>query len=337
MKFVGKNQQSQFSLRFQDTETNTFPFIDILQQKDLTDIKFIDKEEISFNDIFQLKVNVKKVGSVLFFFKKESFNKDGFVEEVTPLGEIESNTIADVIYKVSKLYEIANRFNPLFSIYCPEGDYILYQECYESLTGGVFTYYLSDYNPSKLQPKSNKLFARSNDKPKQKEQQKPQQKPEKIQKVEKKPSEKPEKQKLQFRNPLLVLKEDKYHYVFALVAAFLIGFTIAVSIFDMYLGKKIYYFFLVCSLVGAVLHCLIYKDTFIAHPVKSMETICNVFVSLVGYGLSIGGYFIFKSIAKDKPLENPKLGYILFIPIAVYLLSSVIGYLVSVILKKKRA
>ena len=103
------------------------------------------------------------------------------------------------------------------------------------------------------------------------------------------------------------------------------------------LYKKIFYFFLVCSLVGAILNCLIYKDTFVEHPVKSMETICNIAVSLIGYGLSIGGYFIFKMLAKDKPAENPKLGYIIFIPIAVCLLSSLIGYLVSIILKKKRA
>ena len=73
MKFLGdKNQQSSFSLKFQETETSTFPFLDILQQKDLSNIKYVDTEEISFNDIFQIKVNVKRVGSVLFFFKKES-------------------------------------------------------------------------------------------------------------------------------------------------------------------------------------------------------------------------------------------------------------------------
>ena len=152
MKFLGpKEQQSQFSLRFQSTETNTFPFFDILSQRDLSQIKYVGAEEISFNDIFQLKVNIKRVGSVHFFFRKESFNKDTFVEEVTPLGEIESGTIADVIYKVRELYTIAARFSPLFSIYCPEGDYILYEDCFESLTNGVWTYYLYDYNPALLQ------------------------------------------------------------------------------------------------------------------------------------------------------------------------------------------
>lgn len=326
MKFLGdKNQQSSFSLRFQETETSTFPFLDILQQKDLSNIKYVDTEEISFNDIFQIKVNVKRVGSVLFFFKKESFNKDGFVEEVTPLGEVDSATIADVIFKTRRLFEIASRFNPLFSVYCPQGDYILYQECFESLTQGVPTFYLYDFDPSKLQAKNNKKLVKTSEKP--------QQKPENSQKVEKKTVE---KTKFQFRNPFLVIREDKYHYLFALISAFLIGFTIAIAIFDIYLGKKIYIFFMICALVGAVLNCLIYKDTFIAHPIKSMEMLCNVVTSLIGYGLSIGGYFIFKKLAKDKPVENPKLLYILLIPIAVMLLSVAVGYLIKFI-KEKRA
>lgn len=327
MKFVGnKDQQSSFSLRFQETETNTFPFVDILFQRDLSQIKYIDTEEIPFDNIFQLKVNIKRVGSVLFFFNKENFNKDGFVEEVTPLGEIESNTIADVIYKTRKLYEVASRFNPLFSVYCPQGDYILYQDCYESLTNNVPTFYLYDYDPSVLQAKSNR-----------KKEVKPEKKPAKVEQNGNK-LEKPNKsEKFQFRNPFKVLKEDKYHYIFAFVSAFLIGFTIAIAIFDMYLGKKIFYFFLVCALVGAVLNCLIYKDTFVSHRVKSMEMLCNIVISLIGFGLSIGGYFIFKLLAKDKPVENPSLAFILLIPLAVIILSAAIGYLVSIIIQKKKS
>ena len=331
MKFVGnKDQQSSFSLRFQETETNTFPFVDILLQRDLSQIKYIDAEEIPFDNIFQLKVNIKRVGSVLFFFKKENFNKDGFVEEVTPLGEIESNTIADVIYKTRRLYEVASRFNPLFSVYCPQGDYILYQECFETLANNVPTFYLYDYNPDVLQTRANR---RKEPKVEKKEEKRPA-------KVEQKPN-KPEKtskpSNFQFRNPFHVLKEDKYHYIFAVVSAFLIGFTIAIAVFDMYLGKKIYYFFLVCALVGSVLNCLIYKDTFVSHKFKSMEMICNAGISLIGFGLSVGGYFIFKLLAKDKPAENPSLAFILLIPLAVIILSAAIGYLVSIIIQKKKS
>ena len=327
MKFVGnKDQQSSFSLRFQETETNIFPFVDILLQRDLSSIKYIDAEEIPFDNIFQLKVNIKRVGSVLFFFKKENFNKDGFVEEVTPLGEIESNTIADVIYKTRRLYEVAAGFNPLFSVYCPEGDYILYQDCFESLIQDVPTFYLYDYNASALESKKSR-------KPVEKQEKKPAKVEQNGNKLEKTGKS----EKLQFRNPFRVLKEDKYHYIFGVVSAFLIGFTIAIAIFDMYLGKKIYYFFLVCALVGAVLNTLIYKDTFVSHKFKSMEMICNIAISLIGYGLSIGGYFIFKLLAKDKPVENPKLVFILLIPIGVMALSALIGFLISLIIQKKRA
>lgn len=327
MKFVGnKEQQSSFSLRFQETETNTFPFVDILLQRDLSQIRYIDTEEIPFDNIFQLKVNIKRVGSVLFFFKKESFNKDGFVEEVTPLGEIESNTIADVIYKTRRLYEVASRFNPLFSIYCPQGDYILYQDCFESLIQGVPTFYLYDYDPSVLQTKNNRRKEEKNEK-----------KPAKVQQNGDKLEKNKNSEKFKFSNPFKVLKEDKYHYIFAFVSAFLIGFTIAIAVFDMYLGKKIYYFFLVCALVGAVLNTLIYKDTFVSHKFKSMEMICNICISLIGFGLSIGGYFIFKLLAKDKPVENPNLLFILLIPVVVIALSAAIGYLVSVIIQKKKS
>ena len=320
MKFIGnKDQQSQFSLRFQEANTDTFPFIDILQQRDLTGVKFVDTEEIAFENIFQIKINVKKVGSVLFFFKKESFNKDDFVEEVTPLGEIESSTVADVIYKTRKLYEVAARFNPLFSIYCPEGEYILYQDCFETLINGVTTYYLSDYNPNLLQVKNSKKTPKISEKP--------QQKPQKTNKTE--------KSKFSFRNPLTVLKEDRYHYIFAVISAFLIGFTIAISIFDMYLGKKIYIFFIICAFVGAVLNTLIYRDTFVAHPIKSMELLMNVIISMIGYGLSIGGYFIFKMLAKNQPAQTPNLVYILLIPIAVLLLSAGVGYLIKIIKEKR--
>ncbi len=321
MKFVGsKDQKSSYQLKFQEVEMDAFPFFDILLQKDLTGIKYVEGEEILFENIFQLKVNVKKVGSVFFFFKKEEFNKDSFVEQVTPLGEIDSATMGDAIYKVRSLFEIASRFNPLFAMYCPQGDYVLYEDCFESLTNGVTTYYVSDYNPEQLQSKNSKKSPRI---AKKKEEKVPQNK------------EKSAKEKKKLNNPFKVLKEDKFHYLFALVASFLIGFTIAIAVYDMYLGKKIFYFFLVCALVGAVLNTLIYKDTFKEHKFVSTEMILNVATSLVGIGLSVGGYFLFDYLAKDK--ANPNMLYIILIPIAVIAITVGIGYLISFLIKKKRA
>ena len=326
MKFQGTNGlQSQFSIKFQEITINTYPFTDILLQRDLSLIKYADAEEIPFDSIFQLKVNVKRVGSVLFFFKKDNFDKDSFVKEVGQLAEIESSTMGDAIYKTKRLYEIAITFNPLFSIYCPLGDYVLYPDCFENLTLGIQTFYLYDYNPEALQAKKDRKNYKNEDK-----------KPAKVAQNSEKLGKTP-KEKGKTRNPFVVLKEDKFHYIFGLIAAFLIGFTIAISIFDMFLGKKIYIFFLVCALTGGVLNCLIYKDTLVQNKFKSMEMLLNVIVSLIGFGVSVGGYFLFKFLAKDKPEVEPNLFMMLGIGLGAIILTAIVGYLISLIIKRKRA
>lgn len=327
MKFVSKeNQEYSYIGKFREVSLQDYPFLNILQQKDLSSIKCVDQNELSLGDAFQLKVNVKKAGAVIFFFKKDGFDKDSFVNEVTPLGEINSDSIADIIYKVRSLYDIASRFNPLFSIYCPEGDLILYQECFESLSKNVFTFYISDYSSDLVQNKKA-------------HKQKPV-KTEEVKKVEthveKEEVKAPkEKTKFKFSNPFNIIKQDKYHYLFALIAAFLIGFTLAIAIFDIYLDKKIYIFFLICSVVGMTLNCLIYKDAFTEHPIKSMEFLVNVITSILGIGLSIGGYFIFLSLAKEKPATNPNLLLIIGMPLLGLVVSSSIALLLKFILKKR--
>ena len=325
MKFLNKeNQEYKYIGTFREVSLQDYPFLDILQQKDLSSIKYSDQDEVSLGDAFQLKVNIKRVGAVVFFFKKESFDKDAFVNEVSPLGEISSDNIADVLYKVRTLYEIALRFDPLFSIYCPEGEFVIYQDCFESMSKGVMTFYIYDYSSEIVQNKKGQ------------KQKKPKEVKEKTKYVA--PKEEPvakEKAKFKFSNPFSIIKADKYHYLFALVAAFLIAFTITIAIFDIYLDKKIYIFFLICSVVGMTLNCLIYKDTFAENSIKSMEFIVNVITSLIGIGLGIGGYFIFLSLAKEKPATNPNLLYIIGMPFVALIVSSAIAFLLKIILKKR--
>ena len=326
MKFLNRdNQEYRYIGTFREVSLRDYPFLDILQQKDLSSIKYVDQDEFSLGDAFQLKVNVKRVGAIIFFFKKETFDKDSFVNEVSPLGEIGSDNIADVAYKVKTLYEIALRFNPLFSIYCPEGELILYQDCFESFAKGVMTFYIDDYSSSLVQSKK----VQKQKLPKEKKEEKAYVAPKKEEPAPK------EKTKFKFSNPFAIIKEDKYHYLFCLVAAFLIGFTLAIAIFDIYLDKKIYILFLICSIVGMTLNCLIYKDTFVENSIKSTDFIVNVITSLIGIGLSIGGYFIFLSLAKEKPATNPNLLLIIGMPILALIVSSAIALLLKFIVKKR--
>lgn len=339
MKFFdSKNNSSIYQNVFNEVDYTDFPFKNIILKKDYQSLSLIATEEIPFEATTQIKINVNKVGSIILFFKLVDFNRENFTSEISKLGEINSNTIADVIFKVRTVYQIAKRYNVLFSIYTPRGDYILFEDCYNNLVGDVITFYVHniDFNEVDNYRPPIRLFKKHG---KEKPAPKPQPKPVEDRTYEPEHKEvdkkdRPKKEKLQFTNPFKVLQKDKFHYLFGFVAAFLIGFTISVSIYDMYLGNTIYIFFLICSLAGMFLNALIYRDTLNSKSIKSTEFILDVAMSLVGWAVSIGGYFIFVAITKEKVNTNNFM--ILMLQLAGIAVSGAIGYLLAY-LKKKRA
>ena len=84
-----------------------------------------------------------------------------------------------------------------------------------------------------------------------------------------------------------------------------------------------------------VLNCFIYKDTLAEKGFKSYEFILNIAVSLIGIGLSIGGYFIFLSLAKEKPINNPNIALILLSPILALLISVGVSFILNKFVKKR--
>ena len=140
--------------------------------------------------------------------------------------------------------------------------------------------------------------------------------------------------KLKLFNPIPVIKKDKFHFLFALVATFLIGFTLSIGIYNAYAGKLICIFFFICSLAGAFLDFMIYKDAFKEYPVKSPFVVMTGFSSLVGLGISIGGYFIFKATSNEVLAVEPHFLMILAIIIAVYMASSALPLLVDYLINK---
>ena len=332
MKFYdNRNQEHNYLGVFSEVSISSFPFLDIIQQRDLSKYKL---DDLSFDNIFQLKVNVKKVGSVVFLFKKEDFNREDFTRLVAPLGELPSITIGDAINKVRSLFEIALRFSPLVAIYYPYGECSLFPECFETLVCGLNTLYVNGFNESLLNVKKQKPKKEEKPKPVVKEEKTSVVKEEKVREP-KEPKERKERTKLNFTNPFKIIAADKYHHLFALVAAFLIGFTLDIAIFDIYLGKLIYIFFFICCVIGMVLNFFIYRDTLNASGAKSMEFLVNIAVSIIGIGLSVGGYFIFLSLAKEKPATNPGVALILFIPVLAVAVSVGIAFVLKMLSKKR--
>ena len=299
MKFINKNgNELEFLKRFNQINSSISPIKELFGKNELTDWSIkLDEEEIGFDNIFTLKVNVKKVGSVLCLFKKDNFNKEEVVNEVINLKEIKVKDLETSKSKVKSLLEIVEKREPLLTLYRPSGDYQLDEETYQQLGYSICLYVIP----------SNSV------------------------------EEQDDSKKIKLDNPFKVLAKDKYHFVFGIVAAFLIGFTISIAIFDMYLGKLIYIFFLICTLAGMTLNGFIYHDSIKRNKLLSTHFILTVAASLVGYALSIGGYILFKSLAKEKPTTDPKLLLILGAGIALIAISACVAFLVKFIKDKKRA
>lgn len=314
MKFIC-NDGSELEL-LEDCSTvskDTSPIKEILTRKNFSNYTFFDVEEVPLSGATQIQVNIIDVGVMVFIFKANDFDKESFINEVSKLKDIQLNSFYDVLNKVKALYQTVEAFNPLFAIYNPVGKWKIYGDCFKTINAKIKTIYVSDNSNSVAVKKdgSETETIKTNDSPKQ-------------------------KTKFQFVNPIPIIVKDKFHFLFAFIATLLIGFTLSIGIYDAYLGKMICVFFFICALAGSFLNFMIYKDTFKSNSIKSMYALLSVTCSILGIGISVAFYYLFKSITKDKPVIEPKLIMILGLMILIFLISSSMPLIVNYFKKRKK-
>lgn len=346
MKFLNSSGfEVEYYSQFNEVNKESSPFKEIIEKKPLTDFSLLSDDAISFDNIFILQVNVKNAGAIFLLFNKDKWDKEEALSKISPLGELPSNTISDIINKIRSLFQIVAPFNPVASIYSPSGELRIYPDCFATLCNDILTFYLSNEgeiikaSPAKEKTSLSSFFAKyKKSEKKENKNEEPAKEVEEKPTVEKQSEEKPhkEKSKFKFENPIKVIAQDKFHFLFALVATFLIGFTISVAIYDCYLCKAIYIFFFVCALVGSVLNAFIYYDTLKAHKIKSMYSLITAIANLVGVGLSFGGYAIFVNLSKEKPDKEPMFIIIVLIILAVVGLSIAGSFLIKFINNKRK-
>ena len=329
MKFTGKNNyEVSFEEELSTVSKDVSPIKEIIERKDFSDYSFCDLETIPLNEVIPIQVNIIDVGQSIYFFKKNDFDKDKFVEEVSKLKEMPLNSFYDVLTKVRALDGVVFTFRPLFVVYNPVGKFRIFEDCYRTLHLKVKTIYISESENNSIVIKGQAIDIK--DSPSKKEE---------------KPKEKVEsnenasffnKVKSKLFNPIKVIKKDKFHFLFALVSTFLIGFTLSIGIYNAYAGKLICIFFFICSVAGSFLNFMIYKDAFKTNELKSPYLITTIMSSIIGLGLSIGAYFIFKVTSKEVLAKTPHFIMILGIIILVYLLSSGLAYLIIYLNKRKK-
>lgn len=339
MKFIAKNgYEVSFLEELSTTSKDISPIKEILERKDFSQYTFICDKEVPLTDVIPIQVNILDVGQCIYFFIKEEFDKDSFVENVSKLKEMPVSTFYDVLSKVRALDEVTFGFSPLFVVYNPVGKFRIYEDCYRTLRLKNRTIYVSLTENNAVVVKGEVI---------ENKQEKKKEKAEKIVAIESS-NEEPKKAKDQtgngffnkvkskLFNPITVIKKDKFHFLFALVATFLIGFTLAIGIYNAYAGKLICIFFFICSLAGSFLNFMIYKDAFKVNKLKSPFVITTIISSMIGFGLSIGGYYIFKVTSKEVLAVTPHILMIIAIILVVYLISSSIPLLIDLLKKRKK-
>ena len=315
MKFIRKdNSVITLEDRFSLVSKETSPIKEIINRKDLSEFYFVSDKTISFKELIQIQVNVIDVGVMVFVFETASFNKDKFIEDVSKLKEIQISSFYDVLSKMKALYAVSESFNPLFVIYVPNGKYQIFDDCFKTIVGNVKTIYATNEKDNSIVETNNISLPakeKSKDKPK-------------------------EKGKFSFKETIELFKKEKFHFLFAFVATFLLSVTLDIGIFDAYAGKMLCIFFFICSLAGAFLNFMIYKDAYKQSGFKSLFNILTVIISVIGLLGGFGVYMIFKSITKDVPAVTPHVLMILGMMILIYAISMSLPLLFSFIKKRKK-
>ena len=315
MKFIRKdNSVITLEDRFSLVSKETSPIKEIINRKDLSEFYFVNDKTISFKELIQIQVNVIDVGVMVFVFETASFNKDKFIEDVSKLKEIQISSFYDVLSKMKALYAVSDTFNPLFVIYVPNGKYQIYDDCFRTIVGNVKTVYATNEKDNSIVETNNISLPakkKNEDKPK-------------------------EKGKFSFKETIELFKKEKFHFLFAFVATFLLSVTLDIGIFDAYAGKMLCIFFFICSLAGAFLNFMIYKDTYKQSGFKSLFNILTVIISVIGLLGGFGVYMIFKSITKDVPAVTPHVLMILGMMVLIYAISMSLPLLFNFIKKRKK-
>lgn len=314
MKFIRKDQSV---ISFQDhlsvTKRDNSPIKEIIERKDLSEFYYVCDRTISFKDITQIQVNVIDVGVMIFTFESTSFNKELFIGEISKLKEIEINSFYDVLSKMKALYTSSEAFNPLFVIYVPNGKYRIFEDCFKTIVGNIKTLYVSETKDESILEGNTVTLP---PKEKVKEQHK-------------------EKTKFSFKKTIEVIKKEKIHFLFSFVATLLLSITLSIGIYNAYSGKMLCIFFFICSLAGAFLNFMIYRDTYKQNQFKSMFNLLTVIFSILGLLLGFGVYMLFKAISKDAPVVTPHIILIIAMMIIVTAISMYLPLLINYLKKKK--
>lgn len=345
-----KNILHEFDESYNVINSEVSPIKEILAKENVGGFYFSlsDDKKVSFKDVSTLQVNINNSSSVFFIFDKADFKKDEIFNQVSTLKDMEVIDYRTSKKKTLALLNIVKEFHPLFFIYVPRGANPLFANeirylLFDSHLEDVHSFYIEEGMVMVERPiikdetKVESPIISST--------------PDIIEHNEEEPivETKNAKEKSSSNNFLGSLKKffkqfgpsikaNKYHFVFIVVSAFLIGFAGTIGIYNSMIGKTIAVLFFLCAIVGATLNTFIFIDYFKVHKVKEALFIDTILFSFLGSIISMLGFIAFYAIDSAEGKENISQGLLIFLNyllvIGVVAISICIAYFYD---KRKKA
>lgn len=346
VKFYRENLElGTYDKYFTVVEEESSPFKEILQKGDFSSLSFqLDNSEKmnQFSDLFTFRVNITNSASFFFLFDKTDFKKEELSNKITTLKEKEVIDVRSAKEKTFALLDIVRDYNPIFVIYVPRKGIHLYEN---EVRYVLFDTHL-EFTPAFYIRKSEEELEDAS-----------------VQKqMELPPKEKGIKSKFNIKKPNIPLpkitgnkfkdilaklayffkgipgaiKENKYHYLFLIVSAFLLGFSSSIGLFNAILGKSIAALFFVCALVGAALNTFIYMDFLKRENIKSLNFCYSVVSNLLGAIFSIVGFVIFYAVDTSENKTSANQGMIIGLGLLILLVFVAITILIAYFVTKRK-
>ena len=297
VKFISPKEETvSFDKNYNEVSDELSPIKEILKKGDYSDFSLVinNEEPILLSEIFQLQVNVKEVGTFHFIFKKEGFDKEDAIKQVSTLKELSVNDPDSARYKVRTLFSVLKEYGPLFVIYKEATN--TYYYAYHLETSVAYTIPVFAISQPGFEEEITEFVIGEDPNAEQASVQAKKKKPFKISKS----------------GLLNDLNRNKFSLLLVFISTLLLQVSIPLAILNIYAKNALYIFLFICGTIGLAMNGYCYFDYFKVKNIRNPVFIMNVVSNLIGMGVGIGAFAIFYNIS-TKSEGTPTLGALILI------------------------
>ena len=307
-KFISPNgKENQFSSKVVEIPSNESPVKEILNRGDFSNYSIAKNERVySLEDSFQIRVNVKDVGSFYFIFDKNGFPKDELINNISALRNIEVIDSRTAQNKVNALLNIVDIPCLLFILYEKLDDLYIDEDFFKRLPTHEVQIFIIEQEQEEV------FYELSIGQ----QEEIPQTGKNKKKKSSSKGNKKNKVSKESTKHFLKQLGDKKFHFLLIIVSTILFEVSIPLAIVNVYASNAIYIFLFICSVIGIGMNGYSFYDLFKKFSPKDPLSIASYVSNLIGLGAGVGLFALFYNLSN---LEEgvPSMGSMIWVGLLV--------------------